>query len=173
MPIFRYPRSSLIGDFLRSGGGLAAGLAGLVLAPSSSIVVVISLFFIVLFGWFLWRTIRRSRTEIALISDGIACRDITEKRFSWNDLAAFKLRFYGTRREHRNKQGGFMVLTLAGPGCKIALESSIEGFSEIVERAAAAAQAKNLEIDTASLEYLLDLGVEVAQPIAAVQAEEH
>lgn len=172
MPIFRYPRSSLIGDFLRSGGGLAAGFAGLVLAPSSSFVLLLSLFFIILFGWFLWRTFRRSRTEVALTSDGISCRDFAEKRVAWREISGFKLRFYGTRREHRNKQGGFMVLTLKGPSAKLAFESSLEGFSQIVERAGEAAQACGLEIDTASQEYLLDLGIETGHPPAMPQAEE-
>jgi hypothetical protein len=171
MEVLRYSRRSLIADYLRSGGGLAAGLGGLALAPESSVLVVVCGGLTVLFGWLALRTYRRGRTEIALLEEGIACRDFKERRIAWPDLSAFKLRFYGSRREHENKRGGFMILTLRGPDGKIEVESNLEGFPEVVRRAASAATMGGVPVDPASASYLVDLGIDPQELAEAAEAE--
>ena len=41
MTVYRYPPRSLIGDYLRAGGGLLVGIGVLAVSPSSVVVLII------------------------------------------------------------------------------------------------------------------------------------
>ena len=152
----RYTAEALRGDYLRSGagflltGGLAAVAGGQLVA--TSILGAAALVFVA-FGL---RTWGRQRTTVALADDGISTSGRRCVKLAWRDLDAFKLRYYATRRD---RTGGWMQLTLGAGRRRLTLESSLDGFLEVTRRAAAAAHANALTLDSATRNNLLALGI--------------
>jgi hypothetical protein len=165
MHIYRYPRYSLNGDYLRAFVGLAVGIGVLLSARDSFAVNIIFGAVALLFGTFLLRTIQRSVTKVALSEEEIARADFMTKVIPWDSLERLKLRYFGTRRERRQEgggrpSGGFWQLTLSGAGGRMVFESNLEGFDMIAWRAARAARENGVSIDPTSAGNLLALGVD-------------
>jgi hypothetical protein len=68
-----------------------------------------------------------------------------------------KLAYYSTRRDGR---GGWMQLQLRAGSTTLRIDSHIEGFSELISAAVAAAETRGLSLDPAPSANLQALGVE-------------
>lgn len=156
---YRYPPRSLVGDYLRSAGGVALGVFALMAAGASTWVVAIFGSVTAIFGYFGFRTMERQLLEVAVTPEGIYTKSLKHKEIPWQDLQVLKLRFFGTRRQVKNSSGGFMQLTLNGSRDKMQFESSIEGFSDIAWHAARALRQNNQSVDPTTAGNLLTLGV--------------
>jgi hypothetical protein len=157
----RYPAKSLIGDYIRSGVGLAIGLGVLGSAPSSPTVVIIFGGLVVLFLVFGFRTVQRQLLRVAVTNEEICRAGLGTHVMPWGALERLKLRFYGTRRQRtRESNGGFMHLTLEGAGASMTLDSSLTGFEYIAWRATKAARENGISLDSASASNLLELGID-------------
>ena len=156
---YRYPSRVLIGDYIRAGVGLAVGLGVLfAVQPTPAIVVVfgsIALLFLI-FGL---RTVQRHITKVAVTDSEICNAAFGTRILSWSDLERFKLRYYGTKRQHK-AEGGFMQLSLGGAGASLSYESSIEGFRYIAWRAAKAMRENGQSMDPTSAGNLLAIGLD-------------
>ncbi|MCG8358974.1 MAG: hypothetical protein MI920_25695 [Kiloniellales bacterium] len=159
MKIFRYPPRSLAGDYIRSGTGLAVGVGVLLSVPPSPAIVLIFGGITVLFGLFGMRTLQRHITKVAVTEEEICNAGVVTRILSWTDLERFKLRYYGTKKQHRG-EGGFMQLTLGGGGSSLTYESSIEGFRFIAWRAAKALRENGASMDPTSAGNLLAIGLD-------------
>ena len=164
MTVYRYPRRALIGDYVRAAAGLGVGLGVLISVPPAPAIVAVFGGITLLFLIFGLRTVQRQLVQVAITSDGIRAAGLISRSVSWRTLDRLALRYYGTRRQQREGSGGFLQLTLRGGGTSMRLESSIEGFDEIVRQAAIAAQANGVSIDPTSAGNLLDLGVDADSP---------
>jgi hypothetical protein len=175
----RYPVKSVIGDYLRAAAGLTVTL-GLLLA--GSLHWILAGIFALLAGLFLvfaLRSLQRHHLEVAFDGKRITTqiKPAGSKRphgyfmqtLAWRDLSGMKLRYFGTRRHHRDDKGsGFMQLTLTGKSgsagrarkTTMRFESSLDGFSAIAAQAAQSARALNLPIDPATAGNLLTLGID-------------
>ena len=160
MKILRYPVRSLIGDYLRTCGGLGLGLVALAAGPANTVVLVLFSCVVVLFGLFGLKTLQRHVTRVAFSHQGVACKDLRTRTIFWNDLSELTLRFYGTRRRSSNDRNAFLQLTLAGAGTSFILESSLEDFTLVAWRAAKAARENSLSIDPTSAGNLLGIGID-------------
>lgn len=156
MTRYRYPNASLRADYLRAAGGfvLTAGLAGLAggEAIPTAVLGACALLFLV-FGI---RTWRRHRIVVELVDGGISTSGSRCVTLRLRQLTAFKLRYYATRRD---RTGGWMQLDLAAGRHRLVIESTLEGFSEVARMAALAADANRLQLDSATRNNLLALGV--------------
>jgi len=164
MTVYRYPRRALIGDYVRATAGLAVGLGVLITAPSAPAIVAVFGGITLLFLIFGLRTVQRQLVQVAITCDGIRAAGLISRSIPWRALDRLTLRYYGTRRQQREGSGGFLQLTLRGGGASLRLESSIEGFDEIVRQAAIAAQTNGVSVDPTSAGNLLDLGVDADAP---------
>ena len=161
MIVFRYPVRALIGDYLRSGGGLLVGLGVLAVVPPNLPVLIIFGGIALLFAVFGLRTLHRHTLEVAVTEQEIACRGLGAKVLPWAELETMRLRYFGARRGKRSLFGsGFMELRLKGAGTTVTFESSLNGFRQVAEMAARAAQAKGLELDPATAGNLIELGID-------------
>ena len=161
MNVFRYPAKSLIGDYVRSGVGLAVGLSVLASASSSITIVIIFGALTVLFLAFGFRTVKRQMLRVAVTDEEIRGAGFGTRAMPWGRLDQLKLRYYGARRQRsRESSGGFMQLTLKGAGATMTLESSIDGFEYIAWRATKAARENGVSLDPASAGNLLELGID-------------
>ena len=173
MKMFRYPGRSLIGDYIRSGVGLAVGVGVLAGMPSSVTIIIIFGALTTLFLAFGFRTVKRQMLRVAVTDEEIRAAGFGTQALPWGRLDQLKLRFYGTRRQrNRESSSGFMQLTLKGAGATMTLESSLDGFEYIAWRAAKAARENGVSLDSASAGNLLELGIDADadQPAPQIKA---
>lgn len=156
MSVHRYPGESLTADYARGGLGLALTGAPLVaLSPHWTVALALG-GAALLFAVFLARTLQRQLTVIELNERGIAARGPLGTAIAWPELADLRLTYFSTRRD-RDK--GWMHLTLKGGGRTLKVESAIAGFDTIAERAAEAARANRLKLRDPTVDNLVALGV--------------
>jgi hypothetical protein len=155
----RYPPAAMAGDYLRAaaGLGLTAGPALLLDLPTPALVVLVSM--ATLFGIFGVQVWRRHRARYRLTPEGITA-DPGGRRFPWARLEGLSLAWYSVRRD---REEGWMELTLWAGGQRLRLDSRVEGFQELVRAASAAARAADLALDPRTLANLEALGVEAAR----------
>jgi hypothetical protein len=145
---FRYPLRALGLDYAGSGAGLACslGLIGFVrlAAPVAWVLTAAAALFLVYFG----RTVCRQLTHIELDETGIRARGPLGAAIRWDDLRLLRLDYYSTRAD---REGGWMQLKLGDAQHTIRIDSDLDGFAQVVERAARAAAQRALALDAATL----------------------
>lgn len=158
---YRHLPRDLVGDYFRAIFGLAVTVSVL-FSLDEPIGVVGGIFFILslLFFAFALRTLRHQLLQVAINDEGIFTKVVSTTSLPWSKLTGVRLRFFGTRREHRSGSGGHMQLTLRGDGQKLSLDSSIQGFTDILWHAARAARQNGLGIDASTAGNMLSLGIE-------------
>jgi hypothetical protein len=154
----RYPPAALAGDYGRAIAGIAL-TAPLFLVSLNPYVAALSAVLLVLFLAFAWRTLLRQFGPLAMTDDGIACRGPFAVELSWSALDELKLAYFATRRDG----GGWMQLALRAGRQRLRLDSRIEGFAAVVERATRAAIARHLTLSVTTTANLAALGVRVTE----------
>jgi hypothetical protein len=153
---FRYEPSVLTGDYVRAGFGVVLTWGPLLIVEAAPIMVYILGALGGVFAVFGIRTLIRQMTIIELSGEGIRARGPIGKALSWDDLGAMKLAYYSTRRD---RQKGWMHLTLKGGGKALGVDSSIDGFETIAETALDAATRRNLVLSDVTRANLDALGL--------------
>jgi hypothetical protein len=151
----RYPASSVYSDYGRVAFGLAVTLVPLLLVDLPAVVAGLFAVLAALFCWFGWRTWLRQRSWIELSPEAIALRGPFDRCLDWHRLEGLKLAYYAPRR---SRQDGWMQLTLRGGRGSIRIDSTLEGFDRVLERAAGAVAARSLPLDPASAANLAAMG---------------
>lgn len=176
----RYPLTNLYLDYLRVAFGLALTLGPLLLLDLATAMTWLLSGLALLFGWFGVRTGLRQLSWVELSPVAIALRGPVGRQLSWEDLAGVKLAYYAPRggkgssrssaeRDDRNgRRKGWLQLTLRGAhGRPIRVESTLDGFDQVLRRAMAAVARKQLVLDPTTLANLAALGLDqdaAAQP---------
>jgi hypothetical protein len=158
----RYPFAALLPDYARGAVGAALSGGAWALAPTAPAAIVIFGGLTGLFLVFTLRNVWRQRTRVILTDEALAVGGAGMRAVEWRDLSALRLRYYSTRR---NRQGGWMVLQLTGAGTRVAVDSTLEGFDRVIERAVLAARDNDLVLDEITLANL------AARERPAVEAE--
>jgi hypothetical protein len=151
-----YPSSAMVGDYLRAAAGFVPTAAILVIAPAGTVATGILGGLAALFSVFGIRTALRHGTRVEMTEIGLSASGPLGAAIRWNELDSIKLAYYSTRRDRRD---GWMQLELRAGGSHIRLDSRIDGFPALVERAARAAEARGLELSAATAANLEALGV--------------
>jgi hypothetical protein len=156
----RYPRQTLWADYIRAAAGtLLCGLPLLLVEVNRWVALLLGAGFI-LFGAFLVRTALRQRTRYVLGPDTLCADGPAGSLVEWKRLDRLKLSYFSTKRD---RSGGWMQLAVGSTGARIVkVDSALEGFYDIVERAAQAAETNNLELSAATRANLRSMGISVA-----------
>jgi len=158
---YRYPISELRGDYLRAGAGMV--FFGLLLIGASSVpvmfVIIGSIF--CLFLGFAVQTWSRHMTLIQIEPDGLRFYGLRRQEISWDDLTKAKLRFFTVKRD---RDAGWMELTLFKGKAKTKIDSRIEGFNDIAAAVARTVEDKGVVIDENSVENFNALGIKTKSP---------
>ncbi len=156
MSTYHYSSAALRADYLRAGLGFAltSGLGGL--ARGEPIALGVLGGCALLFLAFGLRTRRRQRTAIELNEEGISTSGGRCVTLAWQQLTAVKLRYYTTKRD---RTGGWMQLNLSAGARRLSIESTLDGFVEVVRHSAQEAAANDLALDAATCNNLIALGV--------------
>lgn len=156
----RYPRQSLLADYVRAASGaVLCGLPLLALEVNRWLGLVLGAGF-ALFGVFLLRTAVRQHTRYILGPETLCADGPGGALVEWNRLDRLKLSYYSTKRD---RTSGWMQLAVGSAGGRaITIDSSLDGFHDVVERAARAAQGRSLPLSATTRTNLRSMGISVA-----------
>lgn len=144
---FHYPLRALAFDYAGSIAGLACTSGPVVFmrlaTPVAWVLGAAAALFLVYFG----RTVCRQLTHIELDEAGIRARGPLGAAIRWEELCSLRLEYYSTRSD---REGGWMQLKLRDGQRTIRIDSELEGFVAVVERAAQAAAQRGLARDAST-----------------------
>ncbi|MDA0652488.1 MAG: hypothetical protein O3C49_04320 [Proteobacteria bacterium] len=151
MTSHRYPKHTIVPDYIRASvGGLLTWGPFTAIPANSAAGVVLSLLGI-LFIIFAGRTWVRGRTNVQSSEEGLAVTALRSKMILWQDIASLELRYFATKRD---RSEGWMQLTLKSTDATLRLESAMEGFESITRAAARAAARRGLPLSPSTQENL-------------------
>lgn len=157
----RYPPQTLWADYARAATGVVLCGLPLALLDVNQWLAGILGAGLVLFALFFVRTALRHRTRYVLGPDTLCAEGPTGTIVEWSRLDRLKLSYFSTKRD---RTGGWMQLSLGSAGSgTVKVNSSLDGFYDIVERAAAAALANRVELTAATRANLKSMGISVPE----------
>jgi hypothetical protein len=179
-----YPIGALSSDYLRVAVGLALTLGPLLLLELAAPLAWLLGALAILFVWFGLRTGVRQLSAVELSPQGIAIRGPFGRHLAWDELAHLKLAYYaprgwgsarrreryherGERHEGQRERGWLQLSLQARGGRPVRVESTLEGFEEVLRRAMAEATRKQLHLDPTTTANLSALGLDGDVPTAA------
>ena len=155
---YRYPWRAMLPDYLRAGIGIACTgvpAAFMDLPPLATAVLGALAAVFILFAL---QAGLRQVTRIQVSEEAILALP-AGTRIPWSGLSRLRLGYFSVRRDGR---GGWMELKIRGGRRTLRIDSRLEGFADVVRRAAAAAAAACVDLDTATESNLANLGIGVA-----------
>lgn len=160
MTALRYPLSALVWDYARGIAGIVICIVILVTNEWHNQLVWLFVGLTILFAIYTMTTLAKNLARFRVSEEGIECGAFRKRTVRWGDLSELALRYYPTSRSRKK---GWMTLTLKararGGEIKLAIESSLPGFSEIATRAAFAAKENKLTVDRVTADNLAAIGV--------------
>ena len=157
----RYPRQTLWADYIRAAAGIVLCGGPLVALNVNRWMALVLGAGFVLFLLFLARTALRQRTRFVLADDTLCADGPAGTLVEWRRLDRLKLSYFSTKRDRTD---GWMQLSVGSVGGRtIKIDSALEGFYDIVERAAGAAEANKIELGAATRANLKSMGIAVAE----------
>jgi hypothetical protein len=155
---YRYTRAALVKDYLLGAAGLALGGLPFALAAPGRVAGTILAVILLLSVFLLLRAARRHAAVFLLNAESLTYGGGT---LPWRELSGLRLRHFATRRDQSG--GGWMELRLRGTGQRVTMDSGLDGFSDILRAAHAAALANGLSFDPVTTANLQAMGLEVPQ----------
>ena len=157
----RYPRQTLWADYVRAAAGVVLCGGPLVaLNVNRWMGLALGAGFL-LFVLFLARTALRQGTRYVLAEDTLCADGPAGTIVEWSRLDRLKLSYYSTKRD---RSDGWMQLAVGSAGGRaIKIDSALQGFYDIVERAARAAEENGVELGAATRANLKSMGIVVAE----------
>ena len=155
--VMRYPQGAVIADYIRALAGMVMALGPLAVFNVGSVMVYILAGLGALFIFFGFRTVLRHLTKVEVSAEGIRIAGPVGRAIRWRDLDGMSLRYYTTRRD---KLGGWMLLKIKGKGSVVTLDSTIDGFDDIVVRALDAVRDNGVALEESTLANLPAMGID-------------
>jgi len=160
-PTGRYPAAILRADYLRSAAGLGLTVAPFLVTTPHPVVAVPCLLAAGVFGLFGLRTGLRQATRIRMDATGVIAEGPLPRAIRWDDLRDVRLTYFATRRD---RQQGWMELTVKGGGRRLSVESTLDGFDALAARVAQAARDNRLALSDTTLSNFVALGHVIQDP---------
>lgn len=166
MRSYRYDAASVRGDLRRAALGLILTLGPMFLLGDNSVALAVLTLLSLLFLVFGLRTVLRGMalvhaTEQGLSLDPLGGREsrlpgLAPKSVSWREIRKVGLRFYSLKRD---RSEGWMELSVGDGKKRLRLDSTLDGFKEIAERAAQAARANGVGVSDNTQANFAALGI--------------
>jgi hypothetical protein len=155
---FQYPFNSVAADYARAGIGLIIVVVVSLLFSVAFIPGLILLLLAVVFAGFGLQTLLRHRTTFRVSDEEIVSRP-WGTRLRWRELTDVRLEYYALERHSKH---GWMQLTLQSGRGRLRMDSRLDGFLEVVQRAADSAHANHLRLSPTTVTNFGALNVGVA-----------
>lgn len=153
---YRYRPRALRGDYIRGGAGLVLAVGPLAMVDAGVAGAVILALLAALFLVFTLRTVVRHLTRVRVDGDGIAVGGPISRGIKWRGLASVVLSYYTTKRD---SGAGWMQLKLTGTGVTLRIESTLDGFAEVVKYAASEAEKAGVDLAPTTVNNMRAMGV--------------
>ena len=153
---FRYPRQVLRNAYALACTGMVVGFGPLLLTQPAVVfrwmLGVMGALFLVYFA----RTVVRQHTRIELDASGIGAQGPLGTLIRWDDVRAVVLNYYSTRPD---RSGGWMEFIVKGSRRAIRVESTLDGFVELVGETLREVRSRGIEPDERTRSNLRALGL--------------
>ena len=166
MSVHRYDPHSVRADLRRAAMGLILTVGPMLLLGDSPIALAILGALALLFLVFGLRTAVRGMTLVHVTEHGLSFDPLggregrlpgfAPKAITWRDIRKVGLRFFSLKRD---RSEGWMELSLDDGRQSLRLDSTLDGFKDIVVRAAEAARANDVALSDNTQANLTALGV--------------
>ena len=153
--IYRYPAGKLVPDYVRAGLGLAAVGLPLATLEVPGVVRIVLASLMVLFAAFGLQNLLLHASRVEMTEATLVIRP-RGTRIEWNALTRLRLAWFTVRR---GSGKGWMELDLRTDRARARLDSRLEGFDAVAQRAVAAARDRKLDFDPVTLANLRSLGL--------------
>ncbi len=157
----RYGIRSIAADYVRAAFGALVCLVPPVFMNVAAVLAWVLVAAGALFVAFGLRTLLRHLTTYELSPEGVRAMGPLGATVSWTGLTAISLAYFQTRPRRRiiaRSPGGWMELTLREGRQAIRIDSSLEGFDDIVGEAARVARKRGLTLNPVTLANLAAMG---------------
>ncbi len=155
----RYPLRALWAAYARAVFGV--GLMAVPLATAelgATFVVVLTALLAVFLGYGV-RTALRHATRYGFDDRGVFASGPISRAIEWGDVVNVKLSYYTTKRDGTS---GWWQLDVKGRRRTMRIDSTLDGFGAIAERAVREARKHGVELSPTTIENLDPLGIEPA-----------
>ena len=139
-----YPTQSIFRNYALSITGILASLICLIWFDSILLIDFVFIGFIGLCMVAAWRSLLRQRAMVMCDEYNITLKDIGQVKLEWHKIDKIRLAFFSLRSD---QQDGWMRLTLKSEQKSIKIDSQIEKFYTLADRAARAAQTNGVTVD--------------------------
>ena len=156
MNFHRYPASTIAGDYCRAGIGVALTSGTLIFLNPIRGITYVLVPLAILFVLFGGRNVLRHMTRYEVTEYEIRAAGPTRAEITWANLEGVELRYYSTRRD---RSRGWMQLKLKSAENTIRLDSTLQGFSDIVARAVDEAAVHSIALSGPTQENVRALGI--------------
>lgn len=164
MGIHRYPIASLVLDGLRSASGLTLTLGPLLFLDLVWPLAVAFGGFGVLFLVFTFRLLEQALSSIERSAVGLVRHGPRPLTLLWSELGSVRLSRYAVPRRAAE---GWYQLTIRSDSGTLTIDSTINGFEDLVRKTIEAAEEQALNFDPVTTENLRSLGFPmVSEPIS-------
>lgn len=153
---YRYPPPALRSAYALAVVGMLIGFGPLLLGRPAPLFRWLLGAMGVLFLVYFARTVLRQLTWIELDATGIGVQGPLRVSIRWEELRAVRLNYYSTRPD---RSGGWMEFIVQGPRRSIRVESTLDGFAELVREITREARLRGVAIDERSRANLHALGI--------------
>ena len=161
----RYPQASLLADYGRAlTGAVLCGVPLLALEVNRWLGFVLACG-LILFLLFALRTVLRQRTRYVLSDETLCVDGPAGTLVEWSRIDRLKLSYFSTKRD---RSDGWMQLSVGSTGGRrVKIDSTLDGFHDIVEHAAHAAEKAGVEMSLATRANLRSMDIVVADTAEA------
>lgn len=164
---YRYPWRAMLPDHVRAAAGMTCTMGPLFFMDAAGAVRVVLIFLALIFALFAGQAVLRHLTRVCVSEREIWARPVGA-RLRWDQLTRLKLAYFSVRRDGR---GGWMELKVRSGRHSLCVDSRLDGFTEVVRQAVAAARDTCLHLDSSTLSNLAMLGITVGAGAAAAEPQ--
>lgn len=158
---YRYPARAMVADYVRAVVGVVCTAAPLIVMDLPGLVQAVLAFLATIFAMFGTQAVLRQATRILVSERDIRARPVGT-RLAWDSLTRLTLAYFSVRRDGRS---GWMELKVQSGRRTLRIDSRLEGFTEVVRQATAAASGACLHLDATTLSNLANLGIGVGMGV--------
>ena len=156
----RYPPSAMVSDYLISGAGFTLAFSPLAAFSLPAVTNVVLGLLCLGFAAYGAAMLRRQCMRVEADGDGLWFSP-PQRHIAWNEITRFGLAYFSTRRDGAR---GWMELKVESRAATLRVDSRLERFNELVDRAWSAASRLGVEPDPPTRENLRALGVMAGEP---------
>jgi hypothetical protein len=152
---YRYPWRAMLPDYARAVVGVASTATPLTLMELPGLVTVVLAFLAIIFALFGAQAALKHATRVVVSERDVRLLPMGT-RLAWDSLSRLTLAYFSVRRDGRN---GWMELKVQSGDRTLRIDSRLDGFTDVVRQAAAAASGACLHLEPSTVSNLVTLGI--------------